>query len=163
MAGTSSFDVVSEFDRQELVNAVDQTEREVHTRYDLKDTKSDIKLEEDKIALTAESEFQLNAMKDILQSKAIKRGLSLKIFSWGKAEPAGGNTMRQSVTLVKGIEETLAKKMVKDIREAQPKVQAQIQGEAIRVIAKNKDDLQAVITFLKGKDYPVALQFINYR
>ncbi len=163
MAGTSSFDVVSEFDRQELVNAVDQTEREVHTRYDLKDTKSDIKLEEDKIILTAESEFQLNAMKDILQSKAIKRGLSLKIFNWGKAEPAGGDTMRQVVTLVKGIEETLAKKMVKDIREAQPKVQAQIQGEAIRVIAKNKDDLQAVITFLKGKDYPVALQFINYR
>lgn len=163
MAGTSSFDVVSEFDRQELVNAVDQTEREVHTRYDLKDSKSDLKLEEDKIILTAESEFQLNAMKDILQSKAIKRGLSLKIFSWGKAEPAGGNTMRQTVTLVKGIEETLAKKMVKDIREAQPKVQAQIQGEAIRVIAKSKDDLQAVITFLKGKDYPVALQFINYR
>ncbi len=163
MAGTSSFDVVSEFDRQELVNAVDQTEREVHTRYDLKDTKSDLKLEEDKIILTAESEFQLNAMKDILQSKAIKRGLSLKIFNWGKAEPAAGNTMRQTVTLVKGIEETLAKKMVKDIREAQPKVQAQIQGEAIRVIAKSKDDLQAVITFLKGKDYPVALQFINYR
>jgi cyclic-di-GMP-binding protein len=163
MAGTNSFDVVSEFDRQELVNAVDQTAREVHTRYDLKDSKSDLKLEGDKISLTAESEFQLNAIKDILQSKAIKRGLSLKIFDWGKVEPAGGNTVRQTVTLVKGIEETLAKKMVKDIRDAQPKVQAQIQGDAIRVIAKSKDDLQAVITFLKGKDYPVALQFINYR
>ncbi len=163
MAGTNSFDVVSEFDRQELVNAVDQTAREVHTRYDLKDTKSDLKLEGDKITLTAESEFQLNAIKDILQSKAIKRGLSLKIFDWGKVEPAAGNIVRQTVTLVKGIEETLAKKMVKDIRDAQPKVQAQIQGDAIRVIAKSKDDLQAVITFLKGKDYPVALQFINYR
>ncbi len=146
-----------------MVNAVDQTEREVHTRYDLKDTKSEIKLEVEHINISAPSEMQLNAIKDILQSKAIKRGLSLKIFNWGKAEPAAGATVRQTVTLVKGIEETLAKKMVKEIRDAFPKVQTQIQGEAIRVMAKSKDDLQAVIAFLKGKDYPVALQFINYR
>ncbi len=163
MAGTNSFDVVSEFDHQELVNAIDQTEREVRTRYDLKNAKCDIKLEGDKLVLTGEAEFQLTAIKDILQSKAIKRGLSLKIFDWGKVEPAPGGSVRQTVTLVKGLEETLAKKIVKEIRDAQPKVQTQIQGDAIRITAKSKDDLQAVIAFLKGKDYPVALQFINYR
>jgi hypothetical protein len=157
--------VVSDFDKQEMVNAIDQTQREVKTRYDLKDSGSEIKLEGDKITVVSDSEFHLGAIKDILQSKAVRRGLSLKVFKFGKAEPASGAKYRQVVDLQKGLNDDLAKSLVKEIRQSFPKVQPQIQGDALRITAKSKDDLQRVIQHLKGKsdELPVALQFTNYR
>ena len=165
MPDTSSFDVVSDFDKQEMVNVVDQTLREVRTRYDLKDSKTEIDLEGNKITINSDSEYHLTAIKDILQSKAVKRSLSLKIFKFGKAEPASGGRYRQVVDLQRGINEDLARQLVKEIRANFPKVQPQVQGDALRISAKSKDDLQRVIQYLRGKDadLPVALQFVNYR
>lgn len=163
MAGDSSFDVVSQFDRQELVNAVDQTKREIATRYDFKGTKADIDLQKDALELTGDSEFQLTSVKDVLESKAIRRGLSLKIFDYGKPEPAAGSTYRQKVNLKAGINDDLSRKITKLVRDRVPKVKTQVQGDAIRVTSKSKDDLQAVIALLKEQDLPVPLQFINYR
>jgi uncharacterized protein YajQ (UPF0234 family) len=165
MAGTFSFDVVSDFERQELVNAVDQTVRDVRTRYDLKDTKSEIRLEEKTITLVSDSEYTLSQIRDILETKAFRRGLSLKIFDYGEAQEAGGMTYRQVITLRKGIADDLARKLSKQIRDQFPKIQVQVQGDALRVSAKAKDDLQAVIKFLREHeaDYPVPLQFTNYR
>ena len=165
MPDTFSFDVVSDFDRQEVVNALDQTQREVRTRYDLKDSKTEMNLEDNKITITSDSEYHLTAIKDILQSKAIKRGLSLKVFKFGKVEPAPNARYRQVVDLQKGLNEDLAKSLAKEIRTNFPKVQPQIQGDAVRIMSKSKDDLQRVIQHLRGKedDLPVALQFTNYR
>jgi len=165
MADTFSFDVVSDFDRQEMVNTVDQAQREVHTRYDLKDSHTDINLEETKITITTDGEYHLSAVKDILQSKAIKRGLSLKVFKWNKVEPASGGRYRQVVDLQKGLNEDLAKSLVKDIKSNFPKVQSQIQGDSLRVNAKSKDELQKVIQHLRAKEdeLTVPLQFTNYR
>lgn len=165
MPDTFSFDVVSDFERQEVVNAVDQTLREVRTRYDLKDSKTEIDLEGNKITINTDSEFHLTAIKDILQSKAVKRGISLKVFKFGSAEPASGGRYRQVVDLQRGLNEELAKSLTKDIRNNFPKIQAQIQGDALRIVSKSKDDLQRVIQHLRAKadDLPVALQFINYR
>jgi hypothetical protein len=166
MADTFSFDVVSDFDRQEVVNVVDQTLRDVRTRYDLKDSKTEINLEgTSKININTDSEYHLDAIKDILQGKAVKRGLSLKIFKFGKPEEASGARYRQVIELQRGISDDLAKQLVKEIRSTYPKVQSQIQGDALRVTAKSKDDLQRVIQLLRGKeaDLPVALQFTNYR
>jgi uncharacterized protein YajQ (UPF0234 family) len=160
-----SFDIVSQFDRQELKNAVDQTVREVTTRYDLKDTRTTIELEKDAIAVNTASEMTLSAVRDILESKAIRRGLSLKILDYGKVEEASGGRVRQRIALKEGLGEDLAKRIAKGIRGDFKKVTPQIQGDAVRVSAKNKDDLQAVIQAFKkqGDDYPVALQFVNYR
>jgi cyclic-di-GMP-binding protein len=165
MADTFSFDVVSDFDRQELVNAVDQAVREIHTRYDLKDSKTDINLEANKITINTDSDYHLTAIKDILQSKAVRRGLSLKIFKWGTPEQASGGRVRQVIDLQKGLSDDLAKSLSKEIRSTFPKVQPQIQGDALRIMAKSKDDLQRVIQHLRGKEeeLPVALQFTNYR
>ncbi len=163
MADTFSFDIVSEFDRQELVNAVDQSLREINTRYDLKDSKSEITLDETTLTVLTNNEMSLTAIQDILRGKASKRGLSLKIFEFGTPETAAGNRLRQVVTLRKGIESNLAKQLSKLIRDSFKKVQASIQGEAVRVSAKNKDDLQAVMQLLKEQDYEVPLQFTNYR
>ena len=160
-----SFDIVSQFDRQELKNAVDQTVREVQTRYDLKDTKSTIEVEKNIITINTASEFTLTAVRDILESKVIRRGLSLKILDYGKMEEASGGRVRQTISLKEGINEDLAKQIAKTIRTDFKKVTPQIQGDAVRVSAKSKNDLQGVIQALKSKsdDYPVALQFINYR
>ncbi|HLG71230.1 MAG TPA: YajQ family cyclic di-GMP-binding protein [Chloroflexota bacterium] len=163
MAGDFSFDVVSQFDRQELVNAVDQTKREIATRYDFKGTKAGIELEKDALELTGDSDFQLKSVKDVLESKAIRRGLSLKIFEYGMAEPAAGSTVRQKVSLKAGISDDLSRKITKLVRDKLPKVKTQVQGDAIRVSSKSKDELQGVIQLLKEQDYPVPLQFINYR
>lgn len=160
-----SFDVVSDFDYQELVNTVDQTEREIKTRYDLKDTKTTLELSPEKIVINTDSEFTLEAVKIVLQTKAAKRQLSLKIFDYGKLEDASGSRVRQEITLKKGIAQEIAKKMSKEVRDAfrDKKVQVSIQGDALRVSGKSKDDLQAIMGFLKGGDWPVALQFNNYR
>jgi len=163
MADTFSFDIVSDFDRQELVNAIDQARREIGSRYDLKDTSTEIALEEEQITINTASEFTLQAVVDILQSKAVKRNLSLKIFDYGEIEPASGNRVRQVIKLKKGIPQDLAKQISKLIRDHLKKVQPSIQGTALRVTAKSKDDLQEAIKLVKAQDYPVALQFTNYR
>lgn len=163
MASTFSFDIVSDFDRQELVNAIDQAKREIQSRYDLKDTKTTVELGETSITINTDSDFTLDAVNSLLQTKAIKRNLSLKIFDYGKVEAAGGNRVRQEITLRKGISQELGKQITKLIRDEFKKVQGSIQGDAVRVSAKSKDDLQAVIQRLKQEEYPVALQFTNYR
>ncbi len=163
MAAENSFDVVSQFDEQELANALDQTRREVGQRYDLKDTKTEITHDKKGITILTDSEFTLKTVLDVLQSKMVKRNLSLKILKPGKIEPASGGKVRQTFELQQGISQDLGREITKLIRDNYPKVKAQIQGDAVRVTGKSRDELQAVIALLKGKDFPVALQFNNYR
>lgn len=163
MASTYSFDVVSDFDRQELVNAVDQTVRDIKSRYDLKDTQTTLDLGDEAITVSTDSEFTLDAVHTVLQTKAAKRNLSLKIFDYGKVESASGNRVRQEIKLRKGISQEIAKQITKLMRDEFKKVQASIQGDSVRVSAKAKDDLQLAIERLKQEDFPVALQFTNYR
>ena len=159
----ASFDVVSDFDQQELVNALDQVRREVATRYDFKGAKISLELGKTEITLQADDEYRANAVKDLLQSKAVRRNLSLKIFDWRTLEPAAGGTVRQHIGLKRGLTSEQAKEISKMIREAFPKVKPAIQGDAVRVSGKSRDELQAVIAHLRGLDYPAALQFENYR
>ena len=163
MAATSSFDIVSDFEWQELVNTIDQANREIKARYDLKDTKTELKLDSTEITISTDSDFTLNTVHDVLQTKAVKRKLSLKIFDYGTIESASGNRVRQTIQLQKGIDAELAKKISKRIRTEYKKVQASIQGDVVRVSSKSKDDLQQVMQDLKQEDWPVALQFTNYR
>jgi cyclic-di-GMP-binding protein len=163
MAGDASFDVVSDFDQQELVNALDQARREIMTRYDFKDSKTEFELGKDEIVLRADTDYRAKAARDLLESKAIRRNLSLKIFDWGKVEQAGGNKVRQTITLRRGLDDTLAKRITKLIRDEFPEVKSQIQGDAVRVSGKSKDELQKVMTRLRELDEPVPLQFQNYR
>jgi uncharacterized protein YajQ (UPF0234 family) len=163
MAALFSFDVVSKFDQQEMKNAVDQARREILQRYDLKDSGTEIDLSDEEIKINTDTEFSLQAIRDVLESKMVKRSLSLKILDYQKEEQASGGRMRQTIKLKQGIPEDLAKQISKRVRDEFKKTTPQIQGDAVRVQAKNKDDLQAVIQALKGADYPVALQFINYR
>jgi cyclic-di-GMP-binding protein len=165
MAGEGTFDVVSDFDRQELVNALDQVRREVTTRFDFKNAKVELELAKEEIILKADSEMHAHSIRDLLESKAAKRGLSLKIFDWGTIEPAGGNMVRQQIKLRRGLPIELAKKISQLIRDEFPKVKPSIQGDAVRVAAKSKDDLQRVIARLReeGEGYVVPIQFENYR
>src|SRR5919112_595960 len=133
MAGEVSFDVVSDFDQQELVNALDQTRREIGTRYDFKGARADLDLSKTEIVLRADSEGRARAIRDLLESKAVRRNLSLKIFDWGEIEDAGGNTVRQHIGLRRGLPDDLAKKITKLVRDDFPKVKTQIQGDAVRV------------------------------
>ena len=159
----SSFDVVSDFDQQELVNALDQVRREVATRYDFKGAKVSLELGKDEVTLHADDEFRAASVKDLIETKAVRRGLSLKVFDWGRLEPAAGGTVRQRIGLHRGLTSEQAKEIAKMVRERFPKVKPAIQGDAVRVSGKSKDELQGVISLLRGLDYPVALQFINYR
>ncbi|GAP95746.1 YajQ family cyclic di-GMP-binding protein [Leptolyngbya sp. NIES-2104] len=163
MASTFSFDIVSDFDRQELVNAIDTTKRDVQSRYDLKDTKTEIELGADSIVINTDSEFTLDAVHTLMQQRAAKRELSLKIFDYGKVESASGSRVRQEIKLRKGISQDIAKQITKIIRDEFKKVQGSIQGDVVRVSAKSKDDLQVVMQRMKQEDFPVALQFTNYR
>lgn len=167
MAAESSFDVVSQFDRQELVNAIDQASREIATRYDLKNSGSSIDLEPTAIKLTSASELTLEAVRDLLLQKAVRRSLSPKVFDYGKVEEASRGTVRQTVTLRQGLNQDLAREVVKLIRDKLPKLKTQIQGDAVRITGKNKDDLQAAIKVLRTAEqertWPVPLQFVNYR
>lgn len=165
MAGDISFDVVSDFDRQELMNALDQARREIGTRYDFKGATADIELGKDEIVVRADSELRAKAIQDLIEGKAIRRSLSLKIFDWGTIEPAGGSTVRQKVALRRGLPEDVAKKISKMIRDDFPKAKSQIQGDAVRVSSKSRDELQKVIARLREESeaLPVALQFENYR
>ena len=163
MAGEFSFDVVSEFDAQELRNALDQVRREIATRFDFKGATAEITQEKDALAIMADSELRAKSIRELIESKSIRRSLSLKIFDWGKIEPAGGDKVRQHITLRRGLDEDLARKLGKLIRDEFPKAKAQVQGDALRVFAKSRDDLQRVITRLKELDEPMPLQFTNYR
>jgi|SRR5688572_14925157 cyclic-di-GMP-binding protein len=163
MAGDVSFDVVSDFDEQELRNALDQVRREVGQRYDFKGVTVELTQAKDELVLLTDDEHRAAAVKDLIESKAIRRNLSLKIFDWGKVEPAGGNKVRQQVKLRRGLTEDIAKRLTKLIRDEFPKVKSQIQGDAVRVSGKSKDELQKVITRLRELDEPVPLQFQNYR
>jgi uncharacterized protein YajQ (UPF0234 family) len=163
MAGDCSFDIVSQFDEQELVNTLDQTRRDVQTRYDLKDTKTDIVQSKESITITTDSTLTLKNVRDILESKAVRRKLSLKIFKPGKEEDAAGSRVRQVIELQQGITQEQAKEISKIIRDEHPKVRTQVQGDAVRVTAKSRDELQSIIALLRQKEYPIPLDYINYR
>ncbi len=163
MAGDISFDVVSDFDEQELRNALDQVRREVTQRFDFKGVTVDLEQAKEELVLLTDDESKAAAVKDLIESKAIKRSLSLKIFDWGKVEPAGGNKVRQHIKLRRGLNDEVAKRLSKLIRDEFPKVKSQIQGDTIRVSGKSKDELQKVMTRLRELDEPVPLQFQNYR
>jgi cyclic-di-GMP-binding protein len=165
--GESSFDVVSQFARQELVNAVDQALKEIRTRYDLKDSGSTIEIEDDAVKLHSASEMTLEAVRDVLLTRAVKRQLSPKIFDYGKIEEASKGTVRQTAVLRQGLSQDLAREISKLIRDRLPKLKTQIQGDAVRVTGKSKDELQAAQQLLRKaeqeRSWPVPLQFVNYR
>jgi uncharacterized protein YajQ (UPF0234 family) len=163
MADTFSFDVVSDFDRQELVNTLDQVRRDVGQRYDLKDSKTEIELDELSLTITTASDMTLDAVVDVLRQKATKRNLSLKIFDFQNPEPVGGNRVQQLVKLRKGLSQELAKQLSKTLRDQLKKITVSIQGDSLRITGKSKDDLQQAIQLLKGQDLEVPLQFENYR
>lgn len=166
MAKDCSFDIVSEFDKQELVNAIDQVKRDIASRFDLKDSNSDVVLEADKsITITTNDDMKLRNIYDILQSKLVKRGLSIKLLDPQPVENALGGNVRQVYNLKKGLTQELAKKIVADIKATKLKVQASIQGEQVRVTGKSKDDLQDVIKLMRSNEdkYDYPLQFTNYR
>jgi uncharacterized protein YajQ (UPF0234 family) len=165
MAAENSFDIVSDFDHQELVNAVDQALREIQTRYDLKDSKTTLDLSKTELAINTDSELTLRSVRDILETKALRRQLSLKIFDYGKPEDVSGGRVRQVVALRKGIDADLAKKIVKLVRDQFPKLQPRIQGDSLRVTSKSRDELQAVIKFLRESEAQIdaPLQFTNFR
>jgi len=163
VASESSFDIVSDFDRQELVNAIDQTQREMRQRYDLKSAGGSLELEKDAIVITAPSDMTLRSIFDVLESKMVRRNLDLKILDRGQVENASGGNVRQRISLRRGINQELAKDISKLIRDQVPKVRAQIQGDAVRVSGKSKDDLQKAIAAVRQRDFEVPLQFVNYR
>lgn len=164
MAQEHSMDVVSEFDFQELRNAIDQARREATTRYDLKDSKVEIDLQDDKIVINAESEYQIQAVDGIILQKMINRGVSPKIFKRKKAEAVGGMRMQQEVELIKALDQENAKKISKIVRDSLPKVKANIQGSTVRLVSKSIDDLQeAQKVLMEDKTFEVPLQFTNYR
>ena len=163
MAKEPSFDVVSQVDMQEVSNALNQTTKEISQRYDFKGSKSEVVKDDDGIKITTEDEMRVNAIVDILKSKFIKRGVSIKNLEYGKIEDAAGGMVRQKIKIKQGIDSDVAKKITKDIKETKLKVQAQIQDDQVRVSGKKIDDLQSVIAFLKEKDYGLDLQYINFR
>ena len=165
MPSSYSFDVVSEFDQQELVNAIDQLRREVDQRYDLKDSNTKIDIKENELSIISLSEMTIQSVKDILLQKATKRNLSLKIFDFQKIEVIGGNMVMQNVLLKKGLSQEISKKLSKLVRDNIKKVTASIQGDRLRITGKNKDDLQIAINLIKKQedDLDIAVQFENYR
>ncbi|KYP79382.1 YajQ family cyclic di-GMP-binding protein [Ferroacidibacillus organovorans] len=163
MAKESSFDVVSKPDMQEVANAVNQSEKELETRFDFKGSKSAIAQREAEIVMTSDDEYKLSLVLDIIRSKLIKRGVSLKFLEYGKLEPAAGGMVRQVVTVKTGIDSDVTKQIVKVIKDSKIKVTPSIQGDQVRVTGKDKDDLQAVISLLRKQDLSVELQFTNYR
>lgn len=163
MAKENSFDIVSKTDYAEVTNALNQTAKEISQRFDFKGSKSAAELQGKDLVLSAEDETKLRNMNDILQSKLVKRGISLKALDYQKTEPAAGGTVRQLVKIQQGIPTEKAKEVVRFIKDAKYKVQASIQGETVRVSGKDRDTLQEVITALKNKDFGIDMQFDNYR
>ncbi len=164
MAADNSFDVVSKVEVQEVKNAIDQATKEVNARFDLKNSKSTISLEgNETLQLASQDEYTLKAVTEILSQKLVKRGVSLKNLEYEKVEAAANSSVRQQIKLKQGISSEVAKKIVAAIKDSKKKAQASIQGDTVRVSAKDRDVLQEVITLLKGKDMGVDLQFTNYR
>ena len=163
MVDMHSFDIVSKINMQELTNAGNQSVKEIETRYDFKDSKSTIELGKDEIVIHSDDDFKLKAVIDILQNKMIKRAVPIKALKYGKVEEASGSTVRQHIKLQNGIEQDQAKKIVAMIKDLKMKVQASIQGDQVRVQAKDIDDLQTIIKTLKEKNFDFAMQFENYR
>ena len=165
MAQDNSFDIVSKVDVQEVRNAIDQALKEIKQRFDLKDAHAEITLGEGnkEIDLAAAAEHKLDAVKEILGQKLVKRGVSLKNLEYGKLEPAAGQSVRQKITLQQGIPTEKAKEIVRIVKDSKKKAQASIQGDTVRVTSKDRDELQAIIALLRGKDLGVDLQFTNYR
>jgi uncharacterized protein YajQ (UPF0234 family) len=160
----NSFDIVSKVDLQEVSNAIQNALKEIHTRFDLKDSKSDIQLEgKDAMVLSSSDEYKLKAVTDILQSKLIKRGVPIKALNYGVVEPAAGSSVRQKVTMQQGIPIEKAREIVKAIKDSKKKVQASIQGDTVRVSGKDRDALQEIIALLRGHDFGIDMQFTNYR
>jgi len=158
-----SFDIVSKVDMQEVDNAVNQAIKEISQRYDFKGSKSQITPEKDAVKILADDDYKLKAVIDVLQSKFLKRNISVKALHYGKVEPASGGLVRQTITVQQGISKEKAKDIIAVIKESKLKVQAQIQDDQVRVIGKNRDDLQDAIQLLKGKDLEVEMQFTNFR
>jgi uncharacterized protein YajQ (UPF0234 family) len=165
MADQFSFDVVSEVNMQELKNALDQATKEIKQRFDFKDSKTEIGLKEKEkeLVVLSDDEYKLKAVQEIIKAKCVKRGVSLKAFSYGAMESALGGTVRQVAKIQSGLSSEKAKEISRAIKDSQLKVQAQIQGEQVRVVSKSKDELQSAIAFLRGKDLGIDLQFTNYR
>jgi uncharacterized protein YajQ (UPF0234 family) len=163
MAQQNSFDIVSQVDRAEVMNAVNQTMKEVRQRFDFKGSKANVTLEEKELMLSAEDETKLRNMNDILQQKLVRRGVPLKALSYANVEPAAGGTVRQRVQIQQGIPQEKARDIVKFIKDSKAKVQASIQGDLVRVSGRDRDTLQQVIAGLKAKDFGINMQFTNYR
>lgn len=164
MASDNSFDVVSKIDLQEVSNAIQQAVKEIHTRFDLKDSKSEIAMEgKEAIILSSADEYKLKAVNDILQNKLVKRHVPLKGLDYGTVENAAGSTVRQKIKLQQGIPIEKARDIVKLIKDSKLKVQASIQADTVRVSGKDRDTLQQVIGLLRNKDFGIDMQFTNYR
>jgi cyclic-di-GMP-binding protein len=164
MAQDNSFDIVSKVDIQEVRNAIDQALKEIRQRFDLKDTRSEVHLEgNDAIQLASANEYKLEAVKDILAQKLVKRGVSLKNLTYGKVEPAAGQSVRQKISLQQGIPTEKAKEIVRLVKDSKKKAQASIQGDTVRISSKDRDTLQEIIAMLRGRDMGLDLQFTNYR
>jgi cyclic-di-GMP-binding protein len=160
----NTFDIVSQINLQEVTNAIQQATKEIHTRFDLKDSKSNIEIEgKDAIVLSSIDEYKLKAVTDILQQKLVKRGVPLKGLTYGTVEPAAGSTVRQKITMQQGIPIEKARDIVKIIKNSKKKVQASIQGDLVRVSGKDRDALQEIIALLKQQDFGIDMQFTNYR
>jgi hypothetical protein len=164
MAQENSFDIASKVDLQEVRNAVDQALKEIHQRFDLKTSNSEITLEgNDAIQLASDGEYHLEAVKDILSQKMVKRGVPLKNLEFGKLEPATGKSVRQKISLQQGIPTEKAKDIVRLVKDSKKKAQASIQGDVVRVSSKDRDTLQEIIALLRAKDMGIDLQFTNFR
>jgi hypothetical protein len=159
----NTFDIVSKIDTQEVSNAIQQALKEIHQRFDLKDSKSDITMDKDGLTLASADDYKLKAVTEVLQAKLVKRGVPPKGFSYGTIEPAANSSVRQKVTMQQGIPIEKAREIVKAIKDSKKKVQASIQGDLVRVSSKDRDSLQEVIALLKGKDFGIDMQFTNYR
>jgi uncharacterized protein YajQ (UPF0234 family) len=159
----NSFDVVSKIDMQEVSNAIQQALKEIHTRFDLKDSKSNIELDKDGIVLHSADEYKLKAVNDVLQAKLVKRGVSLKGLTYTEVEPAAGGTVKRRITMQQGIAIEKARDIVKLVKDSKKKAQASIQGDLVRISSKDRDTLQEVIAVLRQKDFGIDLQFTNYR
>ena len=163
MAQQNSFDIVSQVDRAEVTNAIQQTIKEVRQRFDFKGSTATVALEKDELILSAEDETKLRNMNAIFQQKLVRRGVPLKALSYGNVDPAAGGTVRQHVQIQQGIPQEKAKEVVKFIKDSKAKVQASIQGDVVRVSGKDRDTLQDIIAKLKAKDFGIDMQFSNYR
>ena len=163
MAQENSFDIVSKVDIQEARNAIDQAIKEIRQRFDLKDSHSEVNLEGNDIQLASANEYKLEAVKDILAQKLVKRGVSLKNLTYGKIEPATGQSVRQKISLQQGIPVEKAKEIVRLVKDSKKKAQASIQGDTVRISSKDRDALQAIIAMLRARDMGLELQFTNYR